>query len=276
MRSYLQSRVQAYVALAALVVPLACNDSDLSAEAERAAAAGSRRNLERANDAALRSCLEAPTATERLRACIESKAIDLALDDGDPNPWHQLLRVFDPELQVLPDFLFDADHIRTLELAGLPITEIPAGIGRMVQLRTLRLDLLEGLDRLPREIGALGALAELHVAGSERLTQLPPEIGQLHSLRVLRLDHNRLTALPSTLADLRDLEELYLSHNLLETIPPELGGLAKLRVVSARENRLQSIPREWCELEELDLDLRGNPLSELALAHFCEDAQAEL
>jgi Leucine-rich repeat (LRR) protein len=91
--------------------------------------------------------------------------------------------------------------------------------------RTGRYDLSNReLTALPAEIGQLTNLETLRLAGN-RLTALPAEIGQLTSLRRLALDGNRLTTLPWELADLLSGGlELGLAGNPLQGPILELYG----------------------------------------------------
>lgn len=126
-------------------------------------------------------------------------------------------------------------RITALDLSGLQLTVLPAGIGRISIL--VRLDLSGNLlSALPSGIGALRALRTLDLS-ENRLTGLPAEIGKLAALAHLNLKQNRLAALPPETGRLRSLEYLDLQVNELTDLPATLTALGPL-TLAAGDNRL--------------------------------------
>ncbi len=78
------------------------------------------------------------------------------------------------------------------------------------------------------------------------------------------LRNNQLAALPSEIGQLTALESLDLGGNGLNSLPPEIGQLTALESLDLGRNQLSTLPRQLGDLiaDGLDLELRGNPLSE--------------
>ncbi len=160
----------------------------------------------------------------------------------------------------------------TLSLYALDLTDLPAEIGYLPQLKRLVVTANQ-LTALPPEIGQLTQLEELDVGGNQ-LSSLPPEIGQLTQLKGLYVSSNQLTALPPEIGQLTQLEELNVDGNMLTALPPEIGQLAQLKELDVEGNQLTSLPPEIGLLADglrgIDtdhddpaqprLDLSGNPL----------------
>lgn len=114
----------------------------------------------------------------------------------------------------------DRDTILWLDMLGL--TELPAPIARLTQLRELSLA-FNRLTQLPDFITRLTQLQWLDI-NSNRLIELPGNIGQLTQLQVLYLDGNQLSALPESLRNLTQLKRLYLHGNKALRLPAEVLG----------------------------------------------------
>eukprot|EP01043_Picozoa_sp_COSAG02_P066053 COSAG02_NODE_10157_length_2007_cov_1.589099_1_plen_563_part_01 len=116
-----------------------------------------------------------------------------------------------------------------LDLGANDLTRLPAEIGKLANLQTLKLrdnDLAE----LPPELLELGSLVFLDL-GANDLTRLPPEIGKLANLQTLKLQDNDLAELPPELLELQRLTAI------------ELDGNPRLRAVSqiAKEKGTQGV-----------------------------------
>ncbi|MBN2003368.1 MAG: leucine-rich repeat domain-containing protein [Anaerolineae bacterium] len=133
-----------------------------------------------------------------------------------------------------------------LNLYDLGISELPAEVGQLTNLKTLDL----GYDE-----NASGKL-------KNSLTELPYEIGQLTNLQALDLSYNQLTALPKTVGQLTCLQTLNLNHNQLTTLPEAIRQLTSLQKLNLTSNNLTALP-EWIDrLTNLQqLDLCGNQLT---------------
>ena len=152
-----------------------------------------------------------------------------------------------------------------LDLGGLGLIEIPAGLFALKQLAALeRLDLDKNqLSALPAEIGRLAALKRLYL-NMNQLSALPAGIGRLAALEVLDLHDNQLSALPAEIGRLAALERLFLNKNKLSALPAEIGQLAALEVLDLNKNQLSVLPAEIGQLAALErLYLGDNRLSAL-------------
>ncbi|WP_199464272.1 COR domain-containing protein [Acaryochloris thomasi] len=137
---------------------------------------------------------------------------------------------------------------------------MPASIGQLVNLATLRLDSNQ-LTTVPPELGQLFNLTELDL-GKNRLTTVPSELGQLANLTQLDLYNNQLTTVPPELGQLANLTRLDLRVNRLITLPPKLGQLANLTTLDLYRNWLTTVPPELGQLANLtQLDLYNNQLT---------------
>jgi len=150
---------------------------------------------------------------------------------------------------------------------------VPAEIGQLSHLQTLRLsaNLLSGT--IPPEIGGLSDLEYLHLENNNSdpdhptglSGSIPTSLGNLSSLRELDLWDNRLDgSIPAELGNLSNLEKMHLYKNQLGgTIPPELGNLSALVELSLGENQIVgAIPVELGSLSNLTvLSLLKNQLT---------------
>ena len=90
---------------------------------------------------------------------------------------------------------------------------LPTSIHRLTKLESLFLD-GNKLTELPAEIGDLRELRVLSVSNNQ-LVGLPTSIQRLTTLLELDLDGNKLTELPAEIGDLRELRWLHVERNPL-------------------------------------------------------------
>ena len=143
--------------------------------------------------------------------------------------------------------------------------EIPAELGSLSQLRTLRLEdnSLKGV--VPSELGNLAQLHRLYLQNNILNGPIPSELGNLTQLHRLYLQNNTLTGpIPSELGNLAQLQWLWLYNNTLTgPIPTDLGNLAQLQFLALQSNTLAGpIPTDLGNLAQLQqLDLSRNTLT---------------
>ncbi|UXA71558.1 leucine-rich repeat domain-containing protein [Xanthomonas prunicola] len=178
-----------------------------------------------------------------------------------------------PGMKKLPPSLTGLSDLRTLQLALIPLDELPADLGRMQGLRNLtlgaghyarlpasivELSRLTGLSmsnsshfrELPENIGLMQGLRSLEVASNSKLEQLPGSLTRLHRLDKLNLSSNRrLAHLPEDIGQLRGLTELSLKDcAALRQLPDSVGDLAQLRLLDLRGTGLQTLPQSLARL----------------------------
>ena len=108
-----------------------------------------------------------------------------------------------------------------LDLRNLGLSSLPAAIGTLEPLRTLRL----GGNRFDAVPPMISRLTQLRVLGLERnlLCDLPRWLGGLTQLRVLCASHNRLVSWPDFVAGLPHLARLWIEHNGIASLPADFG-----------------------------------------------------
>ncbi|WP_405906967.1 COR domain-containing protein [Streptomyces sp. NBC_00828] len=152
---------------------------------------------------------------------------------------------------------------KSLDLAGLDLTELPEELGCLTHLTELRLD-DNRLRELPEWIGGLAALVML-TADNNSIASLPDAIGALTRLKALSLAQNELVAVPESISRLAQLEDLTLDYNRLTAVPDSLGNLTRLTHLRLYGNRrLTTLPGTLRNLTGLTfLALGHNRLSAL-------------
>lgn len=163
------------------------------------------------------------------------------------------IRALPPEIEALVE-------LRTLDLGGNPIADMPATLrllARLPHLTDLNLQMTT-MRRIPPEIALLRRLTTLSV-GSNPLDTLGDDLGSLPSLRSLSAECCGLRALPREIGECRELEALYLFSNQLEELPPSMGELARLRSLNLQRNHLSRLPAELDRLRLRELTVAQNP-----------------
>ena len=161
--------------------------------------------------------------------------------------------------------LVDLTALRVLDLSAnfLPRSPIPAGLGNLSQLRTLRLVSTGLVGPIPPALGRLANLETLDLGHNLGLSgAIPPELGRLTNLKTLGLSRSALSgAIPAELGQLVNLRTLDLESNELSgDIPPELGQLPDLEEVGLRDNHLTGcVPPALRSVQDSDLHLLGLP-----------------
>ena len=135
-------------------------------------------------------------------------------------------------LRTLPNAFSKMDSIRTLSLEGNQFERFPKQIYNL-PLQDLNLS-HNRITEIPAEVALLTELRSL-VLGTEKgrstsarrgmIARAPVELGELSQLRKLILSNNRLAELPATLGNLELLELLEASNNQLIELPAELAPL---------------------------------------------------
>ena len=154
-----------------------------------------------------------------------------------------------------------AIHLSWLGLTG----EIPAQLGNLSNLVTLRLSANQLTGEIPKELENLMNLEDLSLGSNQLTGEIPKELGSLTNLVQLSLGSNQLDSeIPKELGSLSNLERLFLHTNQLTgEIPPDLGNITNLRQLSLSSNKLiGEIPAVLGNLSNLEfLGLAENQLT---------------
>ena len=143
--------------------------------------------------------------------------------------------------------------------------EIPAELGELASLDSLKLDRNALGGEIPPELGDLSSLTKLELYNNKLSGGIPIELGSLHNLSWLVLAGNPLGgSIPEELSRLKRLEVLALTRNQLTgEVPAWLGDLSNLTSLWLNGNQLNGhIPVELGNLNRLwALSLAGNELT---------------
>ncbi|CAI9273730.1 unnamed protein product [Lactuca saligna] len=168
---------------------------------------------------------------------------------------------------VLPDSVGNlSSQLKSLSFCrNLIYGNLPAGIGNLVKLELLDMQINQLTGVIPSEIGNLENLQLLYLHDNNFIGKFPDFIGNLSLLYELSLSINRLEGkIPQNLGNCRSLAWLDLSgNNLTGPIPVELFQLSSLsKALNLAQNHLVgSLPQEIGNLRSLTrLDLSQNDL----------------
>ena len=132
------------------------------------------------------------------------------------------------------------------------ITELPAGIGELKNLKNLYLG-GNKISKLPSTVGELKNLEKLYLDDNQ-IQELPDSIGNLSNLQYLWLHENQISKLPSTIGELKNLEKLYLDDNQIQELPPTIGELSNLKELWLQHNQITILPEALKRIKILRCD----------------------
>jgi internalin A len=152
-----------------------------------------------------------------------------------------------------------------LNLTDAGLEEIPKEIGRLKDLKILRLKNVRGLNSyfsLPNELFDLENLEVLDL-GNSKIDKLPLDITNLKNLKCLHLYRTNIIDFPRQIFEMHQLEELSLPSNI-NAIPIEIENLVNLKHLGIINTSITSLPEQICSMKNLeDLFLSGNNLTYL-------------
>ena len=159
---------------------------------------------------------------------------------------------------VIPAGMGKLSNLRTLSLHGNQLSgEIPVELGNLANLERLHLGANQIGGGIPAELGNLTNLKELWLGDGLDLTgEIPSELSRLARLEVLDLGNSQISgAIPAWLGDLTRLRALYLDGNgFSEELPSELGNLSRLELLTLHGNTglIGALPQTLTKITGLD------------------------
>lgn len=129
--------------------------------------------------------------------------------------------------QSLPKDFGRLAALEKLSLGGIKLKTLPDSIGKLTKLKTLELNFLNSLEKLPDAIGDCKSLESLTIYDAPKLKTLPKTIGRLTKLKKLKLP--KLKSIPDELFDLPNLESLEIDPASLAGSGEKIARLKKLK-----------------------------------------------
>ncbi|XP_030476805.2 disease resistance protein L6-like [Syzygium oleosum] len=169
------------------------------------------------------------------------------------------------KLEELPAGLGRMKELRELLLDHTAIRDIPISRGCLLKLKTLRASSCEELAKLPESTGYLLSLIQLDLSYSQ-IEELPESIGFLMKLETLDASNcASLALIPSSIGHLTSLQRLLLQGcRSLREIPDSIGNLASLTELDLKFTAIGELPESIGTLQNLRiLDILGTPITKL-------------
>ncbi|TXG64805.1 hypothetical protein EZV62_011799 [Acer yangbiense] len=165
-------------------------------------------------------------------------------------------------LESFPEILDTMEHLKTLELSGTSIKELPENLGNLKSLIYLSAD-RSAISQLPSSMKHLKNLKKLSCRGCRGL-RFTPSSGLPCSLTSLYLSDCNLKEIPEDICCLSSLLHLDLSDNHFEHLPKSMKQLCDLIYLNLNNcNMLQSLtelPPRLQHLSAIDCErLRSIP-----------------
>jgi Leucine-rich repeat (LRR) protein len=182
-----------------------------------------------------------------------------------------------PVLDALSAAICQCSSLQQLEVHGLGVPMLPAGMSQLQQLQSVSIAstnmarrVLQSPDAALAPLGGCSRLQSLTLAGCE-LRSLPVWLLNLTQLTALQLSGNYIQELQNAACCFglpAGLQLLNLSDNRLRGVPGSIAGLQQLSVLQLDANYLSSLPRHIWALPALqELSVRENMLAKLP--DFC-------
>ena len=171
----------------------------------------------------------------------------------------------DLKMKHLPSKLSTLVNLEVFQFGCLEqLKDLPAEIGNLRKLEELIIDNGNGCSMnitLPRELGKLVNLRVLRLYGAIETPRLPETIGNLLKLEVLDIARNGLKVVPPQIAALRSLKTLRLEYNDLRGLPTFVGNFKNLKELSLDSNgRMVVLPASLAKLKGLKISMGNDSL----------------
>jgi internalin A len=154
-------------------------------------------------------------------------------------------------LKLSPQEITSADEWQDGDL----LAEAARRIKAVILTGSTELDLSRlQLTEVPAKLGKLVNLTELYLFDNQ-LTEIPAELGNLVNLTRLFLDQNQLGSVPEFIRQLTKLTRIDLNDNVIIALPEFLKSLPNLQAVFLHGNQQLGIPNEilgptWEEVDQ--------------------------
>lgn len=158
------------------------------------------------------------------------------------------------ECSRLEEFSVTSQNMKSLDLAGTAINELPSSMGNLSKLETFNLDRCTSLKHLPSKLADLRSLRELRIYGCTQLdaSNLHTLLESTRCLETLLVEKcHSLFELPDNIGRLSSLHNLLLKGTDIEMFPASIKHLSQLEKLDLSDcKRLWSVPELPSSLKE--------------------------
>jgi|GEM_PF-700065 len=173
------------------------------------------------------------------------------------NTHRNLTSEWDPSPEIQP--ILATIPIEEISIKGKNIPELPAWIGYLSKLKSLRIESCK-VKVVPESFGNLSSLEVLYITDNQ-ITSLPESLGNLTNLKQAALFKNSLTGLPESFSNLKGLKKLNLVNNKIDHFPKAILGMESLVTLALGSNLITEVPDELDQLQNMEeLYLSNNKL----------------
>ena len=167
------------------------------------------------------------------------------------------LRLIRLGLTKIPEIIFEMKHLKSLDLSGNLITDLPVEIFKLEKLKTLVIR--NNKLKCDFDFSSFKHLKKLYLAGN--YVNPTYKFSFPKTLEELQLSHCNLSMIPSAVFNLENLKSFWFTNNDLTAIPAEIGQLQNLKNCYFQGNKLDEIPDSIFEIPNLKgIYLEGNPM----------------
>jgi flagellar motor component MotA len=169
----------------------------------------------------------------------------------------QKIRSLTIHLAMLPatTLLFEAGGIEKLAILGVFDGTWPGFLEKYQALKSIFLNVWEGLTEFPLWIRNAVSLRHLHINVTESAS-IPDVIGDMQSLTEFVIDgynNEKLKTFPDSIGNLRNLAKIVISNTVLEKLPDTVGDISSLKELILGNNaNLASLPDSIGNLKNLE------------------------
>lgn len=176
-------------------------------------------------------------------------------------------------IRSLPEGLFELKKLKVLHFSYMMIDKIPAGIGKLTNLRYFVAHQMSRMKFVSPEIFKLNKLEHLHLgshASNKNFKAIEKGWGKLKSLQILRLSGIFDDKFPVEIGNITQLQALsFINNDNVKVIPAAIGKLVNLELLDLSRNKVEKVSQAIAKLKKLkDLRLWNNKLLEAKQAEI--------